>query len=223
MKVKQATLSLIEGSVVGGVSIDQHWRSGLSESGLEAADFRKHFEKTEFQALIAGLPCMWSSKVHWCRDKTDKPWDVFVPFVDAWNRKQQCLFDECDLTSIDESLIAWVPKTSKLGEPPNCTFEPRKPVPLGTMSKDTTEIKTGILRNTDPLMSLSTQDKKESLPTNLITRPCRNCSCTPCACGGNPPSGALLWLCSWILDWRRHLVWQCSLVSFFEVRSRHPR
>ena len=152
-KVKQAVLSLIEGSVASGIGIDQCWRTGLSQPGLEAADFGKHFEKNEFRAIVAALPHMWCHK-------RDKPWDVFAPFVDAWNKKQQRLFDECDLALADESMIAWVPKTSKLGGLPNCTFEPRKPTPLGTMLKDTAEIKTGILLNTDPLMSPSIQDKK---------------------------------------------------------------
>lgn len=148
-KVKQALLLLIKGLVVGGVGIDQCWRSGLLESGLEAVDFGKHFEVSEFRALVAELPHVWSEKVHWHRDKRDEPWDVFVPFVDAWNKKQQRPFDECDLALADESVIAWVPKTSELGGLPNCTFEPRKPTPLGTMLKDTAEIKIGVLLNTD--------------------------------------------------------------------------
>ena len=57
-------------------------------------------------------------------------------------------------------MIAWVPKTSKLGGLLNCTFEPRKPTPLGTMIKDTAESMTGICLCTDPLMPPSVQDRK---------------------------------------------------------------
>ena len=68
--------------------------------------------------------------------------------------------DAYKLCCVDESMIAWVPKTSKHGGLPNYTFEKRKPTPLGTMIKDMAEVLTGILLHTDPLMSPSVQDKK---------------------------------------------------------------
>jgi len=48
------------------------------------------------------------------------------------------------LLMLDESMSAWRPKTSKYGGLPNYTFEPRKPVPLGTMFKNAVECITGI-------------------------------------------------------------------------------
>ena len=158
--MKQGVLLLIKGCKVNGTGIEQYWRSGKLDSGLEAADFGKHFEVNEFKAFVAALPFMWSDKAHWYRDKRDKPWNVFLPFIEAWNNKQQSLFDEHHLCVMDETMVAWVPKTSKLGGLPNYTLEPRKPTPLGTMLKDTAEVKTGLLIYTDPLMSPSVQDCK---------------------------------------------------------------
>ena len=37
------------------------------------------------------------------------------------------------LLIIDESMSAWCPKTSKLGGIPNISYEPRKPIQLGTI------------------------------------------------------------------------------------------
>ena len=68
--------------------------------------------------------------------------------------------DEFGLSIVDESMVGWVPKLSKLGDLPNYTLEPRKPTPLGTMLKDIAEPTTGMLLYTDPCMSPSVQDKK---------------------------------------------------------------
>jgi hypothetical protein len=46
---------------------------------------------------------------------------------------------------VDESMSGWRPKTTKLGGLPNCTFEPRKPVPLGTMFRNGVECISGVL------------------------------------------------------------------------------
>jgi hypothetical protein len=104
-KVKNAVLLLVKGCNVSGVGIEQYWRSGLLESGLEAADFGKYFDVNEFRSLMAALPYMWRSKVHWYKDRRDKPWDVFTPFIDARNEKQQQLFSQYDLALTDESMI----------------------------------------------------------------------------------------------------------------------
>jgi hypothetical protein len=46
---------------------------------------------------------------------------------------------------VDESIRGWQPKTTKLKGLPNYTFEPRKPVPLGTMFCNGVECVSGIL------------------------------------------------------------------------------
>ena len=62
---------------------------------------------------------------------------------------------------MDKSMVGWVPKGSKLGGLPNYTMGPWKPVPLGTMLKDTAEGSTKSVIHTDPVMTPSVQDRKE--------------------------------------------------------------
>lgn len=102
----------------------------------------------KFWCLVTALPHVWTDKTHWCRDRRDKPWAVFTPSVVTWNDKQVARFEELNLSASDESMVDWVPKTFKLGGLPDCTLEPRKPKPLGTMSKDTAECVTGIMMHT---------------------------------------------------------------------------
>jgi hypothetical protein len=61
---------------------------------------------------------------------------------------------------LDESMIAWRPKTSKLGGLPNYTYEPRKPVPLGTMFKNGVERLTGCLVFQDVVLIIEQQQEK---------------------------------------------------------------
>ena len=68
--------------------------------------FGKYAEKNEFQAFITALPWLWSPKQHWCEDKRDTPWDMFMPFLDQWNGQASL---PCDIIAIvlDESVIGW--------------------------------------------------------------------------------------------------------------------
>jgi len=157
-KLKQAVLLIVKGSTVAGVGVEQYWQSGNLDSGLDSADFGQFMDVNLFRAISAALPYMWSDRNFWYHDRRDKPWEVFTPLIEEWNKKQQLLFTEHHLITVDESMVSWVPKGSKLGGLPNYTNEPRKPRPLGTMLKD--EVKTGNILCTDPLMSPSVQDKK---------------------------------------------------------------
>ena len=133
----------------------------MLEGNIEAADFGQCFDMNEFHCLIDALPFMWSGRNHWFMDRRDKTWDLFTPFCEAWCDKMQALFSTYSLGIMDESMIPWVPKTSKLGGLPNYTYEPRKPKGLGTMLKDTAEVVTGILLFCDPVMAPTVQDKKQ--------------------------------------------------------------
>lgn len=64
------------------------------------------------------------------------------------------------LLILDESMSGWKPKTSKLGGSPNCTLEPRKPVPLGTMFKNGAERKSGLIVFNDAVQNLEQQVQK---------------------------------------------------------------
>ena len=55
----------------------------------------------------------------------------------------------------------WSPKTSKLGGLPNYTYEPRKPINLGTMFRNGVECITGIIVFQDVVQLPEHQGKKE--------------------------------------------------------------
>ena len=160
-KIKQWLLLSVKAATVHGVGVETFWRSGILEGNLPAADFGQYMDVVEYKVIAHALPFMWADSNLWYRDKRDIPWDVFMPFVEEWNQKQQDLFQDYNLVVTDETMFAWVPKTSKLGGLPNYTFEPRKPKPLGTMARDTSECTTGVVIYTDPVMNPSTQDKKQ--------------------------------------------------------------
>ena len=158
--MSQFVLLTIKGACVYGCGVQDYWRAGKLDSGLQAADFGQHMVVNVNRFLAAALPYMWADKTFWHRDKRDKPWEIFMPFIEAWNDKQAALFDSYSLTVTDESMFARVPKTSKLGGLPNYTFEPRKPKPLGTMVKGTAKEIAQLAVYGDPSMTPSVQDRK---------------------------------------------------------------
>jgi hypothetical protein len=64
---------------------------------------------------------------------------------------------------LDESMSGWRPKTTKLGGLPNYTYEPRKPVPLGTMFRNGVECITGVIVVQDVVQLSEQQSQKDFL------------------------------------------------------------
>lgn len=62
---------------------------------------------------------------------------------------------------LDESMSGWRPKTSKTGGLPHISYEARKPVPLGTMLRNSVECTTGIFVHHDIVESSTDQWKKK--------------------------------------------------------------
>jgi hypothetical protein len=52
---------------------------------------------------------------------------------------------KCVLLNLDESMSGWRPKSTKTGGLPKLSWEPQKPVPLGTMFRNGVECMSGIL------------------------------------------------------------------------------
>jgi len=162
-KLKQFVLLTIKGASVHGKGIGEFWLAGkLSEgSVLEGADFGKYMDVNTYRAIADALPFMWGDESLWYKDRRDVPWQIFTPFIEAWNNKQKALMSGYNMLIMDETFIAWCPKTTKLGGLPNYSYEPRKPKGLGTMLKDIAEAVIGVLLYTDPSMAPSVQDKKK--------------------------------------------------------------
>ncbi|KAG7337194.1 hypothetical protein IV203_017399 [Nitzschia inconspicua] len=81
--------------------------------------------------------------------------------MDSFNAKRKKLIKVICLM-MDESMIGWGPKTSKRGGLPKITFEPRKPVPLGTMLRNSLDCVTGILVHQDIAMAAEVQTEDDS-------------------------------------------------------------
>ncbi len=62
----------------------------------------------------------------------------------------------------DVSMSDWLPKTSKLGRLPNISFEPRQPVPLGTMFHNGADCMSGVLVFQDVVQAPEIQRKKKN-------------------------------------------------------------
>ena len=107
-------------------------------------------------------------KFSWFVDKCDKPWEIFLPAVQNYNEKRRQLLTAA-LLLLDESMSGWCPKTSKLGGLPNYTYEPRKPVPLGTMFRNGVEAVTGIIMHQDivQLPELQARKKYHGEPSHM--------------------------------------------------------
>eukprot|EP00957_Ditylum_brightwellii_P003228 245848-Ditylum_brightwellii.AAC.1 len=58
-------------------------------------------------------------------------------------------------------MSGWRPKTSKTGGQPHISYKPRKPVPLGTMVRNSVECVTGIFVNHDMVQGSLQQLKKK--------------------------------------------------------------
>jgi hypothetical protein len=124
--------------------VENLWKFGPSAGQHTYPDFGQYMPKNYFKAFCSAAPFCWSDEKYWYEDARDVPWDVFLPCLASFNSKRQRLIKTV-LMLVDESMSGWHLKTSKLGGLPNYTFEPRKPVPLGTMFRNWVECVSGIL------------------------------------------------------------------------------
>ncbi len=76
--------------------------------------------------------------------KQDALWEVFLLYINSFN-DQRIQMIKCMMLLLDESMYGWRPKTSKLGGLSNYTYEIRKPVPLGTIFRNSVECINGVL------------------------------------------------------------------------------
>ena len=159
-KVRQCYLLLITSATEIVCGVENLWKSGPSSGRHTYPDFGQYMPINYFKAFCSAAPFCWSEEKHWYEDSRDVPWDVFLPCLSSFNSKRQRLIKTV-LMMVDESMSGWRPKTSKLGGLPNYTFEPRKPVPLGTMFRNGVECVSGILVFQDIVQNPEAQSAKD--------------------------------------------------------------
>jgi Transposase IS4 len=152
------------------LGIDNLWSKGPCLGGRrDFADFGRYVPKNMFKAWQAAAPLMWSHRKFWYEESRNKTWELFLPVVKAYNEKRTRLI-KTKLLMIDESMSAWRPKTSKRGGLPNITYEPRKPVPLGTQFRNGVECYSGCLVFQDVAQNAEEQHRKEFFYADVDNR-----------------------------------------------------
>ncbi|CAB9515559.1 unknown protein [Seminavis robusta] len=141
--VKQCFLLLIASCLETENGSDL-WKRGPSSGRKEYPDFGQYLPLNYWKAFTCAVGLCFGPEEYWYLDKRDVPWDAIVPAVIGFNKKRQELFWVV-LLMLDESMIGWRPKSTKTGGLPNLTYEPRKPVPLGTMLRNGVECITGCI------------------------------------------------------------------------------
>ncbi len=160
-KVKQAYTLLIAAANEHVSGTENLWRHGDSRGCHDFPDFGQYMSLIQFKLFIAAAPYCWCDPEHWFTDKRDKPWSIFLPCLQGYNAQRRKLLKSVMLLMLDESMSGWRPKTSRLGGLPNISFEPRKPIPLGTMFKNGVECLSGIIVFQDVVQSPDMQAHKE--------------------------------------------------------------
>jgi hypothetical protein len=182
--VKQCYLLLIASVTEADVGVENLWKKGQSGGRHEYANFGQYIPMNLFKAFQSGAALMFCDKKWWFEDVRDRDWDIIMPCIASYNQKRKKLFNTI-LLMLDESMSGWRPKTSKLGGLPNITFEPRKPVPLGTQFKNGIECLAGTMVFQDIVQAPEIQKRKEFysvLDADEVTNVVQ-----PTSLPGNPP------------------------------------
>ena len=140
--------------------LQTYGREENSNGRREFPNFGQHMSINYFKCFMAGAPYLFCEEKHWCIDKRDRPWDIFLPCMNNYNEKRRSLI-KIVLLMMDESMLGWRPKTSKLGGLPNYAFEPRKPIPLGAMLRNCAECHSGCVVHQDVVQSPEIQSQKK--------------------------------------------------------------
>ncbi len=130
--MRQCYLLLIASATEIVCGVDNLWKSGPSSGQHTYPDFGQYMPINHFKASGSAAPFCWSDEQYWYKDVRDVPWEVFLPCLASFNDKRQRLL-KMVLMMVDESMSGWQPKTYNTRRSSSYTFEPRKPVPLGTM------------------------------------------------------------------------------------------
>jgi hypothetical protein len=107
-------------------------------------DFGRFVPKNAFKTFKSGAHLCWNEEEHWFKYKRELTWDVFLPTLKLFHGRRRELL-KCVLLILDESMSGWRPKSTNTGGLPKLYWEPRKPFPLGTMSRNGVECIYGIL------------------------------------------------------------------------------
>ena len=151
---------VITGALEVQTGVENLWKSGEGVGLKDYPNYGQYLPKNYMSVFINCFPFMWAEKEYWYLPKQDIPWEMFIPFVGKYNATRRNLVNVVYLI-LDESMSGWRPKTTKTGGFPNLTWEPRKPVELGTMIRNAAECVSGLFINHDIVQTASQQASKK--------------------------------------------------------------
>ena len=137
-------LVLIAAAAETEKGIEGLFKSGFGEGRKEMPDFGKYIPQNVMSCFLTALPNLFADKKYWYLK--EKPFEYFVSTLKKFKDRRKQLFVAYVLM-MDETMIGWIPKITKLGLLPHITSEPRKPKSLGTMLRDSCEATTGMFEN----------------------------------------------------------------------------
>ena len=133
------------------------------KSNMNFPNFGQFMPISEMKPFCLAAPFWWAAEDHWYTPHHDTVWDTFLSYLhDQFNDKHQCLVQTI-LLLLDESMLGWWLKMSKLGGLPNYRYKVHKPVPLGTMFWNGAECISGVLVYQDVVQLSEAQSWKKSL------------------------------------------------------------
>ena len=166
-QVKQCYVLLIAAATELENGVENLWKSGMKGVRRNYPDFGRFMSINGMHAFCSAAPYAWADEKYWYLPDRDTPWEMFLPCVYEFNDTRKLLVKSL-MVMLDESMSGWRPKTSKLGGLPNISFEPRKPVPLGTMFRNGADCMSGVLVFQDVVQAPESQSKKNTSMNLLI-------------------------------------------------------
>ena len=115
-------------------SKDNKWKSHWL-SILQPTTFGRYTRNYRFKHFKKYLPKIWQDDTQQLTRSNNNPWAKFSLVVDNDNDIRKDLLLMSEIITIDESMSAYRPQTTKEGGLPNITFVLRKPENLGTEFK----------------------------------------------------------------------------------------
>lgn len=158
-KVKNCYLLLVAAATEVENGVENLWKRGKVGNRRNYPDFGRFVPINEMKAFCSVAPFCWCEEKYWYTPKQDSLWEVFLPCINSFNDQRMRMI-KCMMLLLDESMSGWRPKTSKLGGLPNYTYEIRKPVPLGTMFRNSAECISGVLVFQDVVQLPEVQSRK---------------------------------------------------------------
>jgi hypothetical protein len=92
-------------------------------------NFDRFMSSNRFKQWQKFIPIIWEDETLQF-DGNQDPWWKFAPAISEFNEHRRKIIQHSSMLVADESMSAWVPRTSKTGGLPNISFIKRKPEPL---------------------------------------------------------------------------------------------